>query len=124
MQGHQADPQVQKNGHLSQQERIDALVLSKSIVFADELIGKGERNTVAIISGIIKMIDAVNSSNLDYVKIVDANKILLIVLADDIDKLGLFLKNGFDIGEAIFLPVSQSGYKKAYVLVSDCPKQY
>jgi len=72
-----------RNVYLSQTERIDALVLSKSLSLADELIEKGERKTIAIISEMIKMIDSATSSNLDYVKIVDAHNFEEIeVLAD------------------------------------------
>ena len=39
-----------------------------------------------------------------------------IVLANDYKKLGLLFNNGFEISQTSYLPVSEKGYKKTYVL--------
>lgn len=60
-----------RNVYLSETERNDALVLYKSLKFAEEKINKGERKVSSIISGMIEMINKIASAKLDYIKIVE-----------------------------------------------------
>lgn len=70
------------------------------------------------------IVDYIFDNAISYIKNnSSANKIILIVLADKLNKLGLCLNNGFEISYNIYLPVSESGYKKAYVLVLIPTKQ-
>jgi len=62
-----------RNVYLSDQERKDALVLSKSLKGAKEKIRGGEKSTAKILSWMKKLINSVESSDLDYVSIVEAN---------------------------------------------------
>ena len=50
---------------------------------------------------------------------ISVRKLSTIILASDNRKIALFFNNGFDITETIYLPVSETGYKEAYVLKSD-----
>lgn len=61
-----------RNIYLSAKERKDALVLSSSLRFASEMVAAGEREPEKIIQEMKKKIDAVDSSTLDYIKIVDS----------------------------------------------------
>ncbi len=63
-----------RNVYLTEQEREDALVLSKSLKLAEEMIKQGERIAKEIISNMKKLIQQVKSSNLDYIQIVEASK--------------------------------------------------
>ncbi len=67
-----------RNIYLSDQERIDALVLSKSLKLAEKLIGEGERHTRVIISKMTSEINLVASSKIDYVNIVDADNFSIV----------------------------------------------
>lgn len=60
-----------RNIYLSPSERIDALVLHKSLLKAKDLINDGERQAEAIIDAMKGLYGAVRSSNLDYIKMVD-----------------------------------------------------
>ncbi len=62
-----------RNFYLSKKEKEDALVLHKSLKLGSELIHLGERNPKEIIIKMKVLIQQVSSSNLDYIKIVDAN---------------------------------------------------
>ncbi len=62
-----------RNVYLSEQERKDALVLSKSLKQAKEQILSGETSSAKILSGMKKLINSAGSSDLDYVSIVQAN---------------------------------------------------
>lgn len=61
-----------RNIYLSPAERKDALVLSKSLFRADEMVKKGERSADKIVQEIKDIINSVNSSKLDYISIVNA----------------------------------------------------
>ena len=61
-----------RNVYLSKQERVDALVLSKSLKIAEDIIKQGIRDKEKIISKMKDLIQQVKSSNLDYIQIVDA----------------------------------------------------
>jgi len=50
---------------------------------------------------------------------ISVKKLSTIILASDNKKIALFFNNGFDITETIYLPVSETGYKEAYVLTLD-----
>jgi pantoate--beta-alanine ligase len=63
-----------RNIYLSPQQRIDALVLSKSLKCAQSLIKKNTLGISAIINKMKEEIFSVNSSILDYIKIVDMDK--------------------------------------------------
>ncbi len=65
-----------RNVYLSENERKDALVLSKSLTLAEELITKGEKKTENILSEMKNLINSVDSSELDYVSIVEADSFL------------------------------------------------
>jgi pantoate--beta-alanine ligase len=62
-----------RNIYLSGNERSDALILSKSLNAAKKKIMNGERNVSLILSDMISKINNVSSSNLDYIKIAEAN---------------------------------------------------
>jgi len=60
-----------RNVFLDEKERQDALVLSKSLKLAEELINEGERETKKILTEMEKLINSVDTSQLDYVSIVE-----------------------------------------------------
>lgn len=60
-----------RNIYLSDAERIDALVLSRAIITANELIISGERNVAEILNAMVAIINRAKSSSLDYIEIVD-----------------------------------------------------
>jgi pantoate--beta-alanine ligase len=60
-----------RNIYLSDAERIDALVLSRAIITANELIISGERNVAEILDAMLGIINCAKSSSLDYIEIVD-----------------------------------------------------
>ena len=59
-----------RNKHLSEKERVDALVLSRSLNKARELITSGERASGKITSEIRKIIEEGNPDSIDYVSLV------------------------------------------------------
>lgn len=61
-----------RNVYLSDDERKDALVLYKALQKAKQVIMEGERRVPLIASEMASIIEKVNSSNLDYIKIVEA----------------------------------------------------
>jgi pantoate--beta-alanine ligase len=65
-----------RNVYLSIQERKDALVLNKSLIYAGKSISNKEKKVSKIISGMKKIIESVESSSLDYIGIVDASSFL------------------------------------------------
>ena len=67
-----------RNVYLSKQEREDALVLSKSLKLAEELIKQGKRSVMEIISKMKGLVEHAPSSYLDYIQIVEANKFNLV----------------------------------------------
>jgi pantoate--beta-alanine ligase len=62
-----------RNIYLSANEGKDALVLNQSLNVAKEMINKGERKSATIILEMLSLISSASSSNLDYIKIVEAN---------------------------------------------------
>jgi pantoate--beta-alanine ligase len=67
-----------RNIYLSNQERIDALVLSNSLKLAEKLVKEGERQPSVIISKMTREINLVASSKIDYVNIVDADNFSIV----------------------------------------------
>ena len=67
-----------RNIYLSDKERIDALVLSKSLRLAVKLVKEGERQTSVIISKVTREINLVASSKIDYVNIVDTDNFTIV----------------------------------------------
>lgn len=61
-----------RNIFLSEKERQDALVLNRSLLFAKKTIAGGTNDVNSIISGMKQIIDRAESSNLDYIAVVDA----------------------------------------------------
>ncbi len=62
-----------RNVYLSAKERTDALVLSKSLKLAQKLIKDGENDSKVILNEMKEIISSVDTSNLDYIKIVSAD---------------------------------------------------
>lgn len=60
-----------RNIYLSEKERQDALVLNKSLKLGEKMIKEGEASTEKILNEMRKLIGSVDSSELDYVSIVD-----------------------------------------------------
>jgi len=60
-----------RNSYLDKDERQAALVLSKSLAMAKEMIQKGEKNAKAIIDKMTDMINLEPKATIDYIKIVD-----------------------------------------------------
>ncbi len=67
-----------RNVYLSEKERKEALVLSRALKLAEEKIRLGERDSNNILNEMKEVIDLVDSSNLDYVNIVDARSFELV----------------------------------------------
>ena len=61
-----------RNIYLSTDERKDALVLYQSLQLAKKLVKEGERKSDIIIAEMFSIINSVSSSNIDYIKIVEA----------------------------------------------------
>lgn len=61
-----------RNVYLNDKERQDALVLSKALLKADRMISEGERDTKTVIKEMKMIINSVDTSDFDYIKIVDA----------------------------------------------------
>ena len=66
-----------RNIYLSDKERQDALVLNKSLKIAEEMIKEDETDTEKILSEMKKLINAVDSANLDYVSVVEKKSFCL-----------------------------------------------
>ncbi|QIB27990.1 pantoate--beta-alanine ligase [Caloranaerobacter azorensis] len=60
-----------RNTYLSEEERRQALVLSKSLFWAEDMINKGERDAKTLIKGIKSMINEMPLADIDYVEIID-----------------------------------------------------
>jgi pantoate--beta-alanine ligase len=67
-----------RNIYLSANEGKDALVLNQSLNVAKEMINKGERKSATIILEMLSLISSASSSNLDYIKIVEADSFEII----------------------------------------------
>jgi pantoate--beta-alanine ligase len=59
-----------RNVYLNNKEKSDALILYKSLIFAKEKISNGEREVKKIIIGMKEIINSVNTSSLDYIRVV------------------------------------------------------
>ena len=62
-----------RNIYLSANQRKDALVLNQSLNIAKKMINEGERKSALIIAEMLSLINSVRSSNLDYIKTVEAD---------------------------------------------------
>lgn len=62
-----------RNIYLSQQERQDALVLSRSLKRAEELIKGGASEVRQVVEEMNAIITSVSTSELDYIRVVDAD---------------------------------------------------
>jgi pantoate--beta-alanine ligase len=62
-----------RNIYLSKKERSDALVLNKSLSEAVKNIKGGERISSRIINEMLKIVNSVDSSKLDYIRIVESD---------------------------------------------------
>ncbi len=62
-----------RNIYLSPKERKDALVLYKSLKSAAEIIKSGERKTSVIYNSMLKIVNSVDSSNPEYIRIVESD---------------------------------------------------
>jgi len=81
-----------RNKYLSSEEKKDALILNKSIKIAIEMIENGETNSENIINKLTSNIEDINSTKIDYIKIVDENmKDVNIVQKGNILALALFI---------------------------------
>lgn len=60
-----------RNAYLSRQQRQDAVILSKSLKHARDLIKGGVTNSGRIINEIRRLINAKNKAKLDYISVVD-----------------------------------------------------
>lgn len=60
-----------RNSYLNEQEKEDALILSKTLKSVNEKVLKGEKNVDNLIDFAIKSIHTVSSAKVDYIKIVD-----------------------------------------------------
>ncbi|HQG30746.1 MAG TPA: pantoate--beta-alanine ligase [Deltaproteobacteria bacterium] len=60
-----------RNKYLNPEERKNALVLNRSLKFAQDRVQSGERNAAAIKSEVEKMISSTPGCTIDYVEIVD-----------------------------------------------------
>ena len=57
-----------RNVYLSPQERMAALILSRSLKHAHDLYMQGERNTAVLLQAVTKMIESEPLSNIDYIE--------------------------------------------------------
>jgi pantoate--beta-alanine ligase len=60
-----------RNVYLSPEEKADALVLSRSLQMAEQMIRQGERKAAKIIRAIRELIESKKNTKIDYVSIVD-----------------------------------------------------
>ncbi|MDP4192643.1 MAG: pantoate--beta-alanine ligase [Bacteroidota bacterium] len=65
-----------RNIYLSEKKRKDALILSSSLRYAEQMILAGERNVNAIIMEMTKQIAKVDTAHIDYVRIVEADSFI------------------------------------------------
>ncbi len=72
-----------RNVYLSKQERIDALILSRSLELAKGLVKNGTKDAKKIINRITKNINTVKSAKIDYVEIVEKDSLFPLVRVND-----------------------------------------
>lgn len=75
-----------RNVYLSQTERLEALVLSRTLCYGETLIRKGARDTKKIKSDLRHMIKKASLVRLDYLEIVDAETLQPMVKLGSSDK--------------------------------------
>jgi pantoate--beta-alanine ligase len=83
-----------RNTYLNLEQRNAALVLSKSLFTAKDMINKGNRDAVEIKEAIIKMINSEPLAAIDYVEIVDALTLNDITTIKDSILIALAIKIG------------------------------
>lgn len=64
-----------RNTYLNAKERKAALVLSKAVFHGEDMMKKGERDAATILSSMQKLIEAEPLAKIDYVEMVDADRI-------------------------------------------------
>jgi pantoate--beta-alanine ligase len=67
-----------RNTYLNEEERLQALVLCKSLKKAKELIDNGERKVEVLKEEMKKIISTAKASNIDYIEIVDSASLKII----------------------------------------------
>jgi pantoate--beta-alanine ligase len=82
-----------RNKYLNDQERQSALVLSKSLSMAKDMIKSGQTNAVDILQNMKKMIDAEPLAKIDYISIVDGETLddLIEIKANTLIALAVFI---------------------------------
>ena len=83
-----------RNAYLNDDQRKEALVLSKALKRAKALIEAGERSTETLIGEMIKIIEVSPSAVIDYVSIVDAKTLDAIETINDDFLVALAVKIG------------------------------
>lgn len=83
-----------RNTYLSQEERKQAVIISKSLREAKELIIKGERDTGTIKNYIINSINKMPLASIDYVSVVDTNSLEEVTRIEDEVLIALAVKIG------------------------------
>ncbi len=83
-----------RNAYLNDDQRKEALVLSKALKRAKDLIEAGERSTEMLIGEMIKIIEVSPSAVIDYVSIVDAKTLDAIETINDDFLVALAVKIG------------------------------
>lgn len=83
-----------RNAYLNDDQRKEALVLSRALKRAKDLIEAGERSTETLIGEMIKIIEVSPSAVIDYVSIVDAKTLDAIETINDDFLVALAVKIG------------------------------
>lgn len=65
-----------RNAYLSAEERRSALVISRAILAARDLVSSGERDTTRIVAAVMSTIEAEATADIDYVVCVDPETLL------------------------------------------------
>jgi pantoate--beta-alanine ligase len=64
-----------RNAYLSREERLDALVLSRALAWADELLHEGTREAARLCDAARELIATAKSARIDYVELRDAESL-------------------------------------------------
>lgn len=83
-----------RNTYLSADERQQALVLSKALKKAMEMIKNGARDVMAIKKEMISMIDSVSASEIDYIEFVDNASLKQVEILEGVVLIALAVKIG------------------------------
>jgi pantoate--beta-alanine ligase len=83
-----------RNKYLSPEQRKNALVLSRSLKRAQELVRSGERNTSKIKSVVVDMISSTPECVIDYVEIVDPDTLRCVERIEERAVMALAVKVG------------------------------